>query len=91
MTVRLGAAAVSGAPWPGHALQASLSLHQNAPAVDALSALPAPAVTSRVWQDGGRVQGRLDAAAQTLGNVVDDGGWASDRGPACDSVESCLG
>ena len=91
MTVRIGAAAVSGAPWPGQALQSSLSLHQNAHAVDALSELPAPEVTSRVWHYGGRVQGRLYAAAQTLGNVVDDCGWASDLGPACDSVESCLG
>src|SRR5262249_56557561 len=68
-----------------------MSVHQNAHAVEALPQLPAPEITPRVWHHGGRVQGRLYAAAQTLGDVVDDRGRASDPGPARAPVERCLG
>src|SRR5262249_35977440 len=91
ITVRIGAAAGSGAPWAGQTLQTSLSVHQNAHAGDAPSKLPAPKGYPGGWDYRGRRQGCLYAEGPTLRNVVDDCGRASDLGPACDSVESCLG
>jgi hypothetical protein len=89
--VGVGVASASGPVWPGQALPSSVSFHQNAHAVDAFPQLSAPAMAPRGWNHGGRLQGRLYAAPQTLGNVVDDRGWASDPGPTRDPVERYLG
>src|SRR5262249_22945425 len=56
-----------------------------------LSQLQMPAASSRLWYYRGRLQGRLYAAAQTLGDVVDDCRGAGNFGPACASLEPCLG
>ena len=76
-----GAAALSGA-----AGQVSSTIKPIATSKSARSGCAIRATSARTYlagrHYGGRVQGRLYAAAQTLGNVVDDCGRASDLGPA---------
>jgi hypothetical protein len=52
----------------------SLWVPHKADAMDVVSGLQTPTVPPRRWHHGGRLQDCFRAAAQTLGEVVDDRG-----------------
>src|SRR5262249_16242579 len=68
-------------------LRARLCVSEKAQAGDGLSVLQTRSLAHRLWYHRGRLRDGLHAAAQALGDVMDERGGSSHPGSASDLVE----
>src|SRR5882724_2784741 len=87
VTVGSGFAASAWLVGSARELCSGLCLPEKADALEAVSPLQEPGPSDRLWHHRGRLQDCVHTKAQMLGDVVDDRGWASHRGPPCGLVE----